>query len=82
MRYYKKNNKVYRAPIKLEETKEIVEKTILEDGSEKEIKKIITVYTSDETKILEAGFEIYQPSRRRPARPVRRKQNKAERLTI
>lgn len=59
MRYYKKNNKVYRAPIKLEETKEIVEKTILEDGSEKEIKKIITVYTSDETKILEAGFEIY-----------------------
>ena len=59
MRYYKKNNKIYRAPIKLEETKEVIEKTMLEDGSEMEIKKITTIYTSDETKILAAGFEIY-----------------------
>lgn len=68
MRYYKKNGKVYRTPIKLDETKEFIEKITEEDGTVKEVKKLITVYTSDETKILEAGFEIYQPSKRRPAR--------------
>lgn len=68
MRYYKKDNRVYRTPIKLSETKEVIEKITQEDGSVKQIKKIVTVYTSDEKKILDAGFEIYQPEKRRPTR--------------
>lgn len=80
MRYYKKDNKIFRTPVKLSETKEIVEKVTQEDGTIKEIKKTITVYTSDQKKILEAGFQIYQPSKRRPARIKRNKQNKAKGL--
>ena len=77
MRYYKKDNKVYRTPIKLNETKEIVEKITEEDGTIKEVKKIITVYTSDEKKILEAGFEVYEVEKRRP---VRNKRNRASKI--
>lgn len=77
MRYYKKDNKVYRTPIKLNETKEVVEKITEEDGTIKEVKKIITVYTSDEKKILEAGFEVYEVEKRRP---VRNKRNRASKI--
>lgn len=80
MRYYKKDNKVYRTPVKLEEKKEVVESITQDDGTIKEVKKIITVYTSDETKILQAGYQIYQPSKRRPVRFKRNKQNKAKGL--
>ena len=77
MRDYKKDNKVYRTPIKLNETKEVVEKITEEDGTIKEVKKIITVYTSDEKKILEAGFEVYEVEKRRP---VRNKRNRASKI--
>lgn len=55
MKYYIKNGKIEKTPIKIE-----TEKEVEENGIKKQIKNY--KFTTDEKTILEAGYEIYIPA--------------------
>lgn len=65
MKYYKKDEKIYTAPIKIHRAKDIVEKIKQEDGTEKQVKKTIEIvtYTNDQKLILEAGYQVFTPKK-------------------
>ena len=65
MKYYIKDNKIQKAPIKLTSEKEVVEMVKQDDGTEKEVKKTAKTitYTNNQKLILEAGYIVYTPKK-------------------
>lgn len=65
MKYYIKDKKIYTAPIKIQREKQIVENIKQENGTEKQVKKIVKIatYTNDQKLILNSGYQIYVPKK-------------------